>query len=221
MAMIVAVTVLWDVIIRILLCSNISIWMRTQSLILLYPPPRHSLSWVPPSSLSHLLICPLLTPHFIISHHITTHHFTSDVISQFCISCSLLKDEMMKLRSAIDGNRVYDIPERHDPLYLMFDNSFHLGDRSDTLSPPFLCLRRRVKVGLQHSLASFPHLLSSPLLSPLFLLITPLLSPTGTATHWPEYLCYNLETDEVSGQTLARLSGRYIPIRKEIEVQQC
>eukprot|EP01036_Dinobryon_divergens_P061407 gene61407-81851_t len=38
----------------------------------------------------------------------------------------------------------YEVPERHDPLYLMFDNDFHLG----------------------------------------------------TATHWPEYLLYNLETDE-------------------------
>ena len=55
---------------------------------------------------------------------------------------------MRKLRSAIDGNRTYEIPDRHDPLYLMFDNDFHLG----------------------------------------------------TATHWPEYLCYNLETDEVSGE---------------------
>ena len=51
---------------------------------------------------------------------------------------------MMKLRSAIDAEREYEIPERHDPLYLMFDNDFHLG----------------------------------------------------TATHWPEYLIFNLETDE-------------------------
>ena len=36
-------------------------------------------------------------------------------------------DEMMKLRAAIDGSRTYEIPERHDPLYLMFDNDFHLG----------------------------------------------------------------------------------------------
>lgn len=27
---------------------------------------------------------------------------------------------MMKLRAAIDGGRDYDLPERHDPLYLMF-----------------------------------------------------------------------------------------------------
>ena len=63
---------------------------------------------------------------------------------QFLPKLSLLKDEMMKLRGAIDGNREYQLPEQHDPLFLMFDNDFHLG----------------------------------------------------TATHWPEYLIYNLETDE-------------------------
>jgi hypothetical protein len=45
----------------------------------------------------------------------------------FLPKLSLLKDEMMKLRAAIDSNRPYDLPERHDPLYLMFDNDFHLG----------------------------------------------------------------------------------------------
>ena len=63
---------------------------------------------------------------------------------EFLPKLSLLKDEMMKLRSAIEAKRDYEIPERHDPLYLMFDNDFHLG----------------------------------------------------TATHWPEYLLYNLETDD-------------------------
>lgn len=62
---------------------------------------------------------------------------------EFAPKLSLLKDEMMKLRSAIECNREYVLPERHDPLYLFFDNDFHLG----------------------------------------------------TATHWPEYLLYNLETD--------------------------
>ncbi len=35
---------------------------------------------------------------------------------------------MMKLRSAIDSGRDYELPERHDPLYLMFDNDFLLGE---------------------------------------------------------------------------------------------
>eukprot|EP01038_Epipyxis_sp_PR26KG_P007613 gene7613-10366_t len=64
-------------------------------------------------------------------------------VQAFLPKLSLLKDEMMKLKSAIDAGREYEIPERHDPVYLMFDNDFHLG----------------------------------------------------TATHWPEYLLYNLETD--------------------------
>ncbi len=62
----------------------------------------------------------------------------------FLPKLSLLKDEIRKLRAGIDSNHEYNIPERHDPLYLMFDNDFHLG----------------------------------------------------TATHWPEYLLYNLETEE-------------------------
>lgn len=46
---------------------------------------------------------------------------------EFLPKLSLLKDEMMKLRSAIDSGRSYTLPERHDPIYLMFDNDFHLG----------------------------------------------------------------------------------------------
>ena len=47
--------------------------------------------------------------------------------TEFLPKLSLLKDEMMKLRGAIDANREYELPERHDPLYLMFDNDFLLG----------------------------------------------------------------------------------------------
>ena len=64
--------------------------------------------------------------------------------AEFLSKLSLLKDELMKLRTAIDSGREYECPERHDPLYLMFDNDFHLG----------------------------------------------------TATSWPEYLGYALETEE-------------------------
>jgi len=35
---------------------------------------------------------------------------------------------MMKLRGAIDAGREYELPERHDPFYLMFDNDFLLGE---------------------------------------------------------------------------------------------
>ena len=62
----------------------------------------------------------------------------------FLPKLSLLKDEMMKLRNALDGNMEYKIPERHDPLYLFFDMDFLLG----------------------------------------------------SSTHWPEYLIFNLETED-------------------------
>lgn len=62
---------------------------------------------------------------------------------EFLPKLSLLKDEMAKMKSAIDASREYALPERHDPLLLLMDNDFHLG----------------------------------------------------TATHWPEYLIYNLPTD--------------------------
>jgi hypothetical protein len=47
---------------------------------------------------------------------------------EFLPKLSLLKDEMMKLRSAVEGGREYELPERHDPLYLMFDYDFLLGE---------------------------------------------------------------------------------------------
>jgi hypothetical protein len=47
--------------------------------------------------------------------------------AEFLPKLALLKDEMMKLKGAIDSGREYELPERHDPLYLMFDNDFLLG----------------------------------------------------------------------------------------------
>jgi hypothetical protein len=47
--------------------------------------------------------------------------------TEFLPKLSLLKDELMKLRAAIDAGREYELPERHDPLYLMFDNDYLLG----------------------------------------------------------------------------------------------
>lgn len=48
--------------------------------------------------------------------------------SEFLPKLALLKDEMMKVRSAIESSREYELPERHDPLYLMFENDFLLGN---------------------------------------------------------------------------------------------
>ena len=46
---------------------------------------------------------------------------------EFLPKLSLLKDEMVKIRTAIEEEQFYELPERHDPLYLMFDNDFLLG----------------------------------------------------------------------------------------------
>jgi hypothetical protein len=48
---------------------------------------------------------------------------------EFLPKLSILKDEMMKFRNAIDEDREYELPERHDPLFLMFDNDFLLGKK--------------------------------------------------------------------------------------------
>lgn len=63
---------------------------------------------------------------------------------EFLPKLSLLKDEMMKLRGAIDGNREYELPDRHDPLYLMFDNDFHLGTPESFLRAPHIDSQRAI-----------------------------------------------------------------------------
>jgi len=87
--------------------------------------------------------------------------------TDFLPKLSLLKDEMMKLRSAIDGNREYLLPDRHDPLYLFFDNDFLLG----------------------------------------------------TATHWPEYLIYNLETDE--DERMQEIKNAAVPYNTVGQLEVC
>jgi hypothetical protein len=65
---------------------------------------------------------------------------------EFLPKLSLLKDEMMKLRAAVQAGRDYELPERHDPIYLMFDNDFHLGQFAlRTLLAAFDSLRAGLK----------------------------------------------------------------------------
>ncbi|OQR94133.1 hypothetical protein ACHHYP_01681 [Achlya hypogyna] len=64
-------------------------------------------------------------------------------VFEFVKAYSLLKDEVAFLKNAITNNREYTSPMGHDPITLLFDNSFHVG----------------------------------------------------SATNFPEYLLYNLETD--------------------------
>jgi hypothetical protein len=55
---------------------------------------------------------------------------------EFLRGLSILKDEMMKLRQAVENDREYTISERNDPLYLLFDITFHLG--TVTIFPMYL-----------------------------------------------------------------------------------
>lgn len=75
-------------------------------------------------------------------------------VFEFVKAHALLKDEVAFLRNAIMNNREYEAPERHDPITLLFDNSFHVG----------------------------------------------------SATTFPEYLLYNLETDPEESQLSIKLA---------------
>jgi hypothetical protein len=103
---------------------------------------------------------------------------------EFLPKLSLLKDEMMKMKSAIDASRAYELPERHDPLYLFFDNDFLLGTGTCHFAG----------CGMVWLASCFPlHRLISvaTILHCLRILLY-----CAAATHWPEYLAYNLETDD-------------------------
>lgn len=75
-------------------------------------------------------------------------------VFEFVKAHALLKDEVAFLRNAIMNNREYEAPEGHDPISLLFDNSFHVG----------------------------------------------------SATTFPEYLLYNLETDPDEAQLNVKLA---------------
>lgn len=75
-------------------------------------------------------------------------------VFEFVKAHALLKDEVAFLRNAIANNREYSAPEGHDPITLLFDNSFHVG----------------------------------------------------SATTFPEYLLYNLETDPDESQLSVKLA---------------
>lgn len=75
-------------------------------------------------------------------------------VFEFVKAHALLKDEVAFLRNAIMNNREYESPAGHDPITLLFDNSFHVG----------------------------------------------------SATTFPEYLLYNLETDPDESQLSVKLA---------------
>ena len=55
---------------------------------------------------------------------------------EFMKAYSLIKDEMSHLSLAIENERDYEFPEHHDPLIVLFDNTFQLG--TTTLFPEYL-----------------------------------------------------------------------------------
>ncbi|KAF1318464.1 Kinesin-like protein, partial [Globisporangium splendens] len=57
-------------------------------------------------------------------------------VFEFVKAHALLKDEVAFLKNAIMNDREYESPEGHDPITLLFDNSFHVG--SATTFPEYL-----------------------------------------------------------------------------------
>ncbi|ETV96104.1 hypothetical protein H310_10741 [Aphanomyces invadans] len=57
-------------------------------------------------------------------------------VFEFVKAYALLKDEVAFLKNAIANNREYSSPPGHDPITLLFDNSFHVG--SVTSFPEYL-----------------------------------------------------------------------------------
>ncbi len=55
---------------------------------------------------------------------------------EFMKAYSIIKDEMSKLQMALESDREYEFPEHHDPLLILFDNTFQLG--TTTIFPEYL-----------------------------------------------------------------------------------
>ena len=62
---------------------------------------------------------------------VKVHNSSSDEmifldVFEFVKAHALLKDEVAFLKNAITNNRDYTSPAAHDPITLLFDNSFHV-----------------------------------------------------------------------------------------------
>jgi len=68
-------------------------------------------------------------------NHASDEHVFIDPF-EFTKGFSVLRDEMQKMRNAIENEREYAIPEQHDPVALLFDNTFFLG--AAVVFPEFL-----------------------------------------------------------------------------------
>ena len=70
-----------------------------------------------------------------VSNHASDEHVFIDPF-EFTKGFSVLRDEMQKMRNAMENEREYMIPEQHDPVTLLFDNTFFLG--AAVVFPEFL-----------------------------------------------------------------------------------
>lgn len=67
-----------------------------------------------------------------VHNHATDETIFLDVF-EFVKAHALLKDEVAFLRNALTNGREYEAPAGHDPITLLFDNSFHVGSATTFL----------------------------------------------------------------------------------------
>ena len=119
---------------RIELLSYIYMCYIVNSIIMWYTPLPLVIETYCLFSFSHPFALPI---------SFSLHSFFTNPPPHFStVHYSLMKDEMMRLRAAIEGKRSYDMPERHDPLYLMFDDDFHLGGLIHRVNFDDFCLAK-------------------------------------------------------------------------------
>eukprot|EP00329_Picozoa_sp_Boothbay-MS584-11_P007350 67563_4 len=70
-----------------------------------------------------------------VSNNASNEHVFIDPF-EFTKGFSVLRDEMQKMRNAIENEREYMVPEQHDPVTLLFDSTFFLG--ACVIFPEFL-----------------------------------------------------------------------------------
>ena len=70
-----------------------------------------------------------------VTNHSTHEHVFIDPF-EFTKGFSVLRDERQKIQGAIENGREYESPKEHDPVTLLFDNTFYLG--AAVIFPEFL-----------------------------------------------------------------------------------
>lgn len=76
-----------------------------------------------------------------VTNHASDEHVFIDPF-EFTKGFSVLRDEMQKMKNAIENDREYACPEQHDPVSLLFDNTFFLVRFARSSGPsvaPLVC----------------------------------------------------------------------------------